>query len=263
MIPCTRNHAGFPGGVAGAELVGRMQAQALEFGAEIARGTVRSLSREAGFFVAQSDVGVERARSVMLATGVTNRGPTMDKTTHDEAVATGRLRYCPVCDGFEVVGQNVAIVGAGTHGFDEAVFVRGFTDKVTLVSPGPEPYLDDARRRDVRSMGIAMIAGPALHFSLDPHGLSFDTGAGRMSFDAVYPAMGSTIHSGLAGALGARLSETGCILVDAHQRTNVPGLYAAGDVVIGLDQISHAMGQAGVGATAIRNDLAKERPLLA
>ena len=65
-----------------------------------------------------------------------------------------------------------------------------------------------------------------------------------------------------ARMVGARLNEQGCVGVDAHQRTSVPGLYAAGDVVIGLDQISHAMGEGGVAATTIRNDLAKARPLL-
>jgi thioredoxin reductase (NADPH) len=50
-------------------------------------------------------------------------------------------------------------------------------------------------------------------------------------------------------------------VVDDHLETTVPGLFAAGDVVIGLDQISHAMGQAGVAATAIRNHLAAQRPL--
>lgn len=49
--------------------------------------------------------------------------------------------------------------------------------------------------------------------------------------------------------------------VDAHQRTSIAGLYAAGDVVVGLDQISHAMGEAGVAVTAIRNDLAALSPL--
>ncbi len=66
----------------------------------------------------------------------------------------------------------------------------------------------------------------------------------------------------LAEQVGAELSsDTGCIVVDDHQRTSVPGLYAAGDVVLGLDQISHAMGEGGVAATTIRNDLAKQRPL--
>ncbi len=50
-------------------------------------------------------------------------------------------------------------------------------------------------------------------------------------------------------------------MVDTHQRTDVPGLYAAGDVVLGLGQISHAMGEGGVAATTIRNDLAQRTPL--
>jgi thioredoxin reductase (NADPH) len=77
--------------------------------------------------------------------------------------------------------------------------------------------------------------------------------------EGVYKSRGySDIRSGLAGMVGANLSDDGCVLVDSHQRTSVPGLYAAGDVVIGLDQISHAMGQAGVAATAIRNDLCEQ-----
>jgi thioredoxin reductase (NADPH) len=69
------------------------------------------------------------------------------------------------------------------------------------------------------------------------------------------------VHCQLAEQVGARLSADHCIVVDRHMRTSVPGLYAAGDVVIGLDQISHAMGQGGVAATTIRNDLEKQRPL--
>ena len=62
--------------------------------------------------------------------------------------------------------------------------------------------------------------------------------------------------------VGARLNDDGCVGVDAHMRTSVEGVYAAGDLVIGLDQISNAMGQGGVAATTIRNDLAKQTPLL-
>ena len=65
----------------------------------------------------------------------------------------------------------------------------------------------------------------------------------------------------LAGKLGAELGEEGSLIVDAHQRTDIEGLYAAGDVVLGLDQLSHAMGEGGVAATTIRNDLAKAEPL--
>jgi len=59
----------------------------------------------------------------------------------------------------------------------------------------------------------------------------------------------------------AGVSTLKCLVVDDHLETTVPGLFAAGDVVVGLDQISHAMGQAGVAATRIRNFLAEQRPL--
>ena len=86
------------------------------------------------------------------------------------------------------------------------------------------------------------------------------TGATK-TFDCLYPALGSDSQSELAAQVGAELSNEGCLVVDAHQRTKVPGLYAAGDVVLGLDQISHAMGEGGVAATTIRNDLAQRTRL--
>mgnify|MGYP006203912125 CR=1 FL=1 len=88
------------------------------------------------------------------------------------------------------------------------------------------------------------------------------TPEGHHAFDSVYPALGSDTHTELGEQLGVAITaDTGCITVDSHQRTSVAGIYAAGDVVIGLDQISHAMGEGGVAATTIRNDLAKEQPL--
>ena len=95
-----------------------------------------------------------------------------------------------------------------------------------------------------------------------PGTIVVDTADGHYTFDSVYPALGSDTHVMLAEQLGAKLSDLGNIAVDSHQRTSVPGLYAAGDVVIGLDQISHAMGEGGVAATTIRNDLCAEEPRL-
>jgi thioredoxin reductase (NADPH) len=74
--------------------------------------------------------------------------------------------------------------------------------------------------------------------------------------------LGSDTHTELAKQVGAEIADDGTLPVDSHQRTDVPGLYAAGDVVKGLDQISHAMGEGGVAATTIRNDLARETPII-
>jgi len=75
-----------------------------------------------------------QARTVLLATGVTNRRPDMPDSVHDAALAQGRLRYCPVCDGFEVTDQRVAVIGTGARGVKEAEFLRSYTRDVTLVA---------------------------------------------------------------------------------------------------------------------------------
>ena len=103
-----------------------------------------------------------------------------------------------------------------------------------------------------------MVDGPAEAVAIADDCIVVDTAEGHFTFDSVYPALGTDTHTQLAEMVGARLGDDGCIGVDAHQRTSVPGVYAAGDVVIGLDQISHAMGEGGVAATTIRNDLAKD-----
>lgn len=263
QIPCTRNHAGFPDGIAGAELLERMRRQAVRYGAVVEEGRVGAVEGQAGDFLARLPDGrVLRARAVILATGVLDHRPDIADDVHDLALKRGFLRYCPVCDGFEVTDRNVAVIGAGARAVREATFLRAYTDRVTIVPPDRDGDFDAAQRADLQAIGVALLTGPAAAFRVEADGLSVEAGGRRLTFDAIYPALGSTVRSELARDLGARLTDDGCIEVDPHQRTNVPGLYAAGDAVIGLDQISHAMGEAGVAATTLRNDLAAIAPLL-
>ncbi|MGF1549379.1 MAG: NAD(P)/FAD-dependent oxidoreductase [Sphingomonadaceae bacterium] len=262
MIPCTHNHAGFPDGISGEELIERMREQARRYGARIESGHVTRLERVEDGFEAEWGEGSVTARAVLLATGVANRRPPMDEQAHDEALSKGLIRYCPVCDGYEVTDRKVGVIGTDTHGFREAMFLRGYTDDLTLVSPHGPHQLAEEERRAARELGIETVDGPCENLEIEGEHIVVPTRSGRLAFDSVYPALGSDIHSDLAKMVGAHVNEDGCIAVDEHQRTSVRHLYAAGDVVIGLDQISHAMGAAGVAATTIRNDLAEERPLV-
>jgi thioredoxin reductase (NADPH) len=261
-IPCTHNHAGFPDGIAGKELLRRMYDQARKYGAIREEKKVQHLAKTGDRFVIGTDTGTYHARSVLLATGVINLRPaSFPGELHEEALRRGLLRYCPVCDGYEVTDKRIAVIGTGRHGTAEAEFLRGFTADVTLVAPDGEHDLDDACRHSLAKGGVRSIAGPCGGWAIEGDQLAFDTAEGRMAFDSVYPAMGSHVRSELAQMAGAKTSGDECVLVDDHMETSVPGLFAAGDVVKGLDQISHAMGQAGVAATAIRNHLAEERPI--
>ena len=262
LIPCTHNHAGFPGGISGKDLLERMREQARDFGAIREEKRVEHLAQVADGFTVGTDTGTYRARTVLIATGAVNlHPPGMDAALHDEALSRGLLRYCPVCDGYEVTDKRVAVIGSGNHGTREAEFLRGYTKDITLISPLAEHELDDECRARLEDAGVAIVAGPCGGYAIHDDRLTLKTGEGRLAFDSVYPALGLHTRSELAVEAGAKATQDGCLVVDDHLETTVPGLYGAGDVVIGLDQISHAMGQAGVAATAIRNYLAKERPL--
>ncbi len=261
-IPCTHNHAGFPGGISGKELLAKMREQAQMYGASIETARVTRLDQIDGGFMAEWGAGSVTAKKVLLATGVTNRRPPMDEDLHEEALAKGLIRYCPVCDGFEVTDKKVGVIGSGSKGVAEAVFLRGFTEDITLIAPDRAHDLGAEDIARLREFDIASVDGPCQAVAAEGKCITIATPYGEYVFDSVYPALGSDTHSELAKQIGCDLAEDQTVIVDDHQRTSIPGVYAAGDIVIGLDQISHAMGEGGVAATTIRNDLAKEKPII-
>ena len=261
-IPCTHNHAGYPDGISGKELVRLMREQAQKYGARIERDYVTRLDKTDAGFCATWGSGSVETRTVLLATGVKNRRPPMDEELHDEALAKGLIRYCPICDGYEVTDKRVGVIGSDSRGVAEAIFLRSYTPDVTLIAPDKALRLTDEDRAKLKEAKIDCVDGPAQAVAISDSCIVVDTAEGHFTFDSVYPALGSDTHTQLAEQVGARINDLGCVGVDARQRTSVEGLYAAGDVVVGLDQISHAMGEGGVAATAIRNDLAKQSPLM-
>ena len=263
-IPRTHNHAGYPDGIEGSELLHLMREQARRYGTRIERGKVTRIDKlDCGNFCVDWGSGPVEARTVLLATGVTNRRPQMDPEIHDEAMARGLIRYCPVCDGYEVTDKKVGVIGTGSHAAAEAHFIRGFTADLSLIAPEGEHDLSDEDRASLDEAGIAVIDGPIDVIEPCERTINLAMCDGSThEFASVYSALGTDAHTSLAEMLGAELSEgLECIVVDDHQRTNIEGLYAAGDVVKGLDQISHAMGEGGVASTTIRNDLAKQMPI--
>ena len=261
LIPVSHNHAGYPEGINGLKLLRLMREQAERYGAVREAVRVSAIERVGDTFEVVAGERRYAAETVLLATGVVNNRPDMDREVHDAALAKGLLRYCPICDGYEVTDKRVGVIGTGEHGMKEALFLRGYTADVTLVAPGAAHDLDATCRAKLEEAGIVHLDGPCSTIRIDGEEIVVATASGERVFDSVYPALGSRIRSELAVAAGADATGDGCLVVDDHLRTTVPGLFAAGDVVIGLDQISHAMGQAGVAATTIRNLIAERRPL--
>src|SRR3546814_21117935 len=93
-----------------------MRAEAQKYGVSIGGGRGTRLDRVEGRFEAQWGEGEAEARSVLVATVVRNRRPSMDEALHDKALADGRIRYCPICDGYEVTDRKVGVIGSDKIG---------------------------------------------------------------------------------------------------------------------------------------------------
>jgi thioredoxin reductase (NADPH) len=136
------------------------------------------------------------------------------------------------------------VLGGGALAHREADFLRAYSADVTVLAPEGSPPATN---------GATPIRLADLRFDRDAVRLSGP--AGEAVFDHLYLALGCTSQAALATACGARQDDQGDLLVDPHQMTTVEGLYAAGDVVRGLNQIAVAAGEAAIAATAIHNRL--------
>ena len=259
-IPITRNCPGFPDGIPGPELLERLRQQAERYDARIQPGHVGRLERTSEGFIVHLEDGQLRARSVLLATGVKDNEPALGDVF--DAVQRKLIRICPICDGYETIGQSVGIVGSSEKGAREAIFMRTYSDQVTLIHVGEPHTLPKAERLDCAKAGVDIVETHISAVRLENEQISafdFDDGVKRQ-FDVIYSALGTTPRSLLAEDLGAEVDEVGSLRVNSHQMTTVDGLYAAGDLVRGLNQIALAYAEAAIATTGIHNRL-RERGL--
>ncbi len=255
-IPRSHNLPGFPDGIGGEELLARLRAQAERYSAVIERGHVDSLEAQDGIFLATLATGETiEARKAILATGVVDNEPNLD--AFRDGVRRGLVRICPICDGYEASRRSIAVIGDGEKAVREALFLRTWSDRLTVIHLGDPSTMDREACARLAGAGVELIETPVEAVRLGEDGvLAFDLGEGRARrFDLVYSALGSTPRAALAWRLGVAADPAGCLQVNAHQETSVAGLYAAGDLVRGLNQIAVAEAEAAIAATDIHNRL--------
>ncbi|MFN3815424.1 NAD(P)/FAD-dependent oxidoreductase [Brevundimonas sp.] len=249
-IPLSHNMPGFPEGIGGDAILSRMRLQAEEYGAEIRPVFVEALERDGDGFTARLGEDRITARAVLLTTGVVDHHPNLPGV--EDAIARSLVRICPICDGFEAIGKSIAVIGDSDLGAREAAFVRTYSDRVCLIHVGPPEAL--TRRDDLERLGVPVMETTIEQVHIEDDRLTaLSWGGERTSFDVVYSALGTTPNGDLAADISAELGEDGRLVVDDHQETSVPGFYAAGDVVRGLNQLAVASAEAAVAATAIHN----------
>lgn len=256
-IPESHNTPGFPHGVGGEALLERLHEQAKLYGADFREARAEDLIRVTDGFelsIHGADHGPEavRARVVLLATGVVDRLPDLDNI--EAAIRTAQVRVCPICDAFEAIDQRIAVLGDGDLGAREAMFLTTYSSQVALLHVGSGSSLSDRPALEARGVEVLEVTLQDLTVGGDTVEVSRPDQRPR-AFDCLYLALGCETQNRLAMRWKAEHDAEGALVVNAHQETSIDGLYAAGDVVRGLNQIAVATAEAAVAATDIHRRL--------
>ncbi|VTU22187.1 Thioredoxin reductase [Variovorax sp. PBL-H6] len=257
-IPRTRNYPGFPDGISGPALLSALREQAHRYPIEHRAGQVDALERTEEGFRLSWQGGDLTARVVLLASGTSDVVPAMPHLS--QALRSGLLRYCPVCDGYEVIDRKVGVIANGPAGVQEARYLRHFTPDLTLFMTPDAQSLAPAERERLAQAGIRLAEGAVESIREWDGRISVRHGGFETACESLYSALGLEVHSTLAERIGARTDESGYLLTDRHQETDAPGLYAAGDVVLGLNQIAVAAGTAAIASAAMHLALTRREP---
>jgi thioredoxin reductase (NADPH) len=228
------NYPGFPEGISGADLAMRFQGQAEHFVTKLANDFVTEVDFSASPFVVKTHSETYRSRAVIIATGAFPRrlGVPGEKEYFGRGVST-----CATCDGFFYKDRRVVVVGGGDSAIDEGLFLTKFASEVTVIHRRDE-------LRATKSLQERAFANSKMRFVWDSvveEILGEDTVTGvkvrnvKTGETSVIETDGVFVYVGLIpgtklfeGQL--ELNEQGYIVADAHQRTSVPGVFAAGDV---------------------------------
>ena len=252
--PGIENYPGFAH-IVGIELATKMKEQVKKCGAIIKEITdVRSIKREGedGEFLLDTRRGVYHAKAIIIATG----GGHKHLGVPGEETLTGRgVSFCATCDGPLFRDKTVAVVGGGNTAVTEALYLAELTKKVYLIHRRDELRAEKAVQDYVFNSDVEIIwdtvvkeiKGEDLINSLVLENVK--TGKQRaLEVDGAFIALGSEPESALAKSIGVVTNERGEVLVDAKQATNIPGVFAAGDVVESMKQIAVAVGHGAIAA---------------
>ena len=234
------NYPGLPG-IAGAELASRLQSHAREAGAVFSLDEVQGITAEDGFYHAFGRKDSYPARAVVLAPGVA-RDPALPG--EEEFLGRG-VSYCATCDGMFYRGRRVAVIGYLPAAVEEALFLSEIGAEVHYLPRYPLAGEPPAGLRLLRARPLAILGGETV--------TALRTEEGDLEVAGVFIEREALPAEQLLPGLEVA---GGFIRVDRAQRTNLPGVFAAGDCTGKPWQIARAVGEGQVAALSAADFLA-------
>ena len=264
LSPSVENYTGFES-IPGVELMEKIKQHAARYIQPHLYEEVTGVVRSGSGFSLSTSKGRYSVGAVLFCTGAEHK--TMDIPGEKEFLGKG-VSYCATCDGFFFRGKTVAVVGGGSTAVMEAVFLKQIGCKdVFVVHRRSQLRAEmvhevEARQKQVKVLlnkEVEQISGDAVVRALELR--DAQTGqASRLAVDGVFISIGWVPQNDLLKKLGVELDAEGYVVVNRFGCTNIPGVYAAGDVTGGVRQIMTACASGAVAALSSLEALGKKYP---
>ncbi|MBF1024649.1 MAG: FAD-dependent oxidoreductase [Candidatus Nanogingivalaceae bacterium] len=256
------NYPGFPEGVPGMELADNLRKQAERFGAKIEYGDVSALRHQDGVNVLTVDGKDIKARTVLIATGSDYK----KLGVPGEAEFYGRgVHYCATCDGAFYKGKRLVVVGGGNSGVQEAMFLTRFAEHIDLLVRSTikaSKTLQDDLQKYIDNGKITVHLQTVAQEIVSKDDAVASVRALKDGTETVFEADGVFVFIGLKpntqflADSGVEFDEYGLVKTNNHLATNLPGVFASGDVRSGATmQVASAVGEGATAALSIREYL--------
>ena len=256
------NYPGFPDGISGMQLASDLEKQAKRFGANIKYGDVKSISRKDNQIVLNIDGKDVLAKTVLIATGSDYNKIGIP----GEAEYYGRgVHYCATCDGAFYRDQDLIVVGGGNSAIQEAIFLTRFAKKIDLLVRSKIKASEVLQKDLQKYIDSGQIV---VHLETVPTEILGDekgvykvlakgpTGENEIITNGVFVFIGLKPNTQFLQGSGVELDEVGLVKTNKNLETNIPGIFASGDVRSGATmQIASAVGEGATAALSIRHYL--------
>lgn len=257
------NYPGFPKGVAGLDLAESLQQQAERFGAQIELGEVTEITDEGKYKLLKTTSGDYKARAVLLATG--SDWKKIGVPGEKEFYARG-VHYCATCDGAFYRDKRLVVVGGGNSAVQEAIFLTRYASHIDLLVRGDKMRASDVLIQELKKHTEKI----TVHLNTTTDEIvgkdnmvvkvvgTHTTTKKKKDFptDGVFIFVGLLPNTQFLSSTKIELDKVGLIKTDQNLLTNMPGVFAAGDVRSGATmQIASAAGEGATAALKIREYL--------
>jgi thioredoxin reductase (NADPH) len=264
LSPNIENYAGFES-ISGIDLTEKMKAHASKYTDIHFNEEVKKIKKTNDIFTIETTNDNYNTKAIILCLGTDYR----KLNAPGEKELTGKgVSYCATCDGFFFKDKEVAVVGGGNSALIEAIFLKQIGCKeVYLIHRrdqlrAEKAYEDEAIQKGVKiiyNTHVETIYGEQKVEYLELHDVNTQKKS-KLPVDGVFISVGEEPQNTLAKELGVKLDEKGYVIVDKQQKTNVKGVYAAGDITGGLRQVITACSEGAVAALSSTESVGKKYP---